>query len=53
MVSVVNNIGNGANRMELKRVKSDYLESAFSKVDIRKDKVTSPITRKFDINRYF
>lgn len=53
MVSVVNNINSSTFKPELKRVKSDYIESPFAKVSIEKETPIGPKTRKFDINSYF
>ena len=52
MVSVVNQINLPKPTKELKRVKSDYIEKAFNKIDLNRQ-ISAPQPHKFDINTYF
>jgi hypothetical protein len=53
MVSVVNNINSSTFKPELKRVKSDYIESSFKKANNEKETPIGSKIRRFDINSYF
>lgn len=53
MVSVVNHINLSKPTKELKRVKSDYIEKAFNKIDLNRQISAPAQPHKFDINTYF